>query len=542
MTKVLKLAFLGRMRLEMGETLLSGLASSKARALLAYLAVNGRSHSRQSLAGLLWPDMPEADARRNLRGDLMKLRQVVEPYLTVTHQTIAFNVDSDYWLDVAEFKRLAAPNLQSRISNSQLETAVSLYRGEFLEDFYVRQAPQFEAWVMQQRAELRAIALSAYQSLTAVYAQRGEYEAGIGLGRRWLALDQTNEAAHRQMMRLLASQGQRSAALTQFEACRQILADELGVEPGRETAVLYQSIKSGQWETPSTSQRLAPTLHPSALSLQPFIAGPPITRPSQFYGRQREIKRIFNLLQRPPLQNAAVIGDRRSGKTSLLHHLRTIAAAPPQQLRPDQRRNWLPDPARYRWVFVDFQDARMGQSANLLRYLLEQMGFSHTGGGDLDTFLDVVSDNLTAPTVILFDEIGVAMARYPELDDAFWESLRSLATNQTGGNLAFILAAHESPAELARHGGLGSPFFNIFGYTARLGPLTDAEARQLIASSPIPFSEADVDWLLAESGRWPMPLQILCRERLLTLEEGETGDGWREDALRQAAPFLKQEA
>jgi hypothetical protein len=89
---------------------------------------------------------------------------------------------------------------------------------------------------------------------------------------------------------------------------------------------------------------------------------------------------------------------------------------------------------------------------------------------------------------------------------------------------------------------LGSPFFNIFGYTAVLPPLTEAEARQLIASSPIPFSAADVAWLLQQSGCWPMPLQILCRERLMALEEGETGGAWRAEALRQIEPFRRQEA
>jgi hypothetical protein len=130
-----------------------------------------------------------------------------------------------------------------------------------------------------------------------------------------------------------------------------------------------------------------------------------------------------------------------------------------------------------------------------------------------------------------------ALQRYPELDDSFWEGLRALATNQVGGNLAFVLAAHEPPDQLADHSDLGSPFFNIFGYTATLGPLTEPEARELIASSPVPFPPADVDWILTQSGHWPLLLQILCRERLITLEEGETGDAWQEDGLQQAVPF-----
>jgi hypothetical protein len=253
------------------------------------------------------------------------------------------------------------------------------------------------------------------------------------------------------------------------------------------------------------------------------------------------VKRLFNLLRQRPLQNAAIIGPLRSGKTSLLHYLKNVTTTPPAQLRPGQQRDWLPQPQTYRWIFVDFQDPRLGDRSGLLRYLLAQMELPAPDPCDLEEFLDIISEGLTHPTVILFDEIGVALERYAQLDDAFWESLRFLATNQVQGNLAFILSSPEPPDRLAQHSGLGSPFFNIFGYAATLGPLQETEARALIASSPIPFAPADVEWILQESGRWPFLLQIFCRERLLALEEGETGDEWREDGLRQIAPFVRSE-
>ena len=273
-------------------------------------------------------------------------------------------------------------------------------------------------------------------------------------------------------------------------------------------------------------------------ALPPFVAGPPVLHPRQFFGRRRELKRLFSLWQRPPLQNAAIIGPRRSGKTSLLFYLQRITTTPAAELRPGQRTDWLPDPARYRWAFVDFQDVRMRNRETLLGYLLAAMGLAmFPGGCGLDDFMDIVSRELHTPTIVLLDEIGVALERYPELDTAFWESLRSLATNYTGGRLAFVLASHESPERLAHQSGVGSPFFNIFGYTTTLGPLTEPEARALIASAPLPFPPSDVEWILVQSGRWPLLVQILCRERLLALEEGETGDDWRGEALRQIAPF-----
>lgn len=284
-------------------------------------------------------------------------------------------------------------------------------------------------------------------------------------------------------------------------------------------------------EAVASDDHLLPADHPA------FIAGPPITHPRYFFGRQRELKRLFNLLSRRPLQNAAIIGPRRSGKTSLLLYLKNVTTAPPDQLRPGQQTDWLPTPGQYRWVLVDFQDARLGSRERLLRYLLAGLNLPVPAPCDLDRFLDVASRHLHTPAVILLDEIGVALQRYPELDDSFWEGLRSLAAHQVNGNLAFILATQEQPEALAQHSDLGSPFFNIFGYTARLGPLEELEARELIGSSPLPFAASDIDWLLAQSGRWPILLQILCRERLLALEEGDAGSAWRQDGLRQLAPF-----
>ncbi len=281
----------------------------------------------------------------------------------------------------------------------------------------------------------------------------------------------------------------------------------------------------------------APKPQPTNGEASPLITGAPITQPRYFFGREKELKRLFNLLKRYPLQNTAIIGKKRSGKTSLLHYLKNITTTPAEQLRPEQKSDWLPHPENYCWIFVDLQDARMQSREGLLKYILESLKMQVPAPCDLDHFMDVVSDNLHSPTVILLDEISVGLQRCPELDDSFWESLRSLATNHTGGNLAFVLATPESPIDMAHNTGHSSPFFNIFGYTAYLGALTEIEARELIASSPIAFNNEDVEWILTQSSCWPLLLQILCRERLFSLEEGENDDNWHEEGLRQMKSF-----
>ncbi|MEM9088184.1 MAG: hypothetical protein AAGC93_05510 [Cyanobacteria bacterium P01_F01_bin.53] len=179
----------------------------------------------------------------------------------------------------------------------------------------------------------------------------------------------------------------------------------------------------------------------------------------------------------------------------------------------------------------------MASREQLLSHLLVSMQLPIPDNCDLDHFMEAVSGNVQRPTVILMDEVGVGLQRCPELDDSFWESLRALATNQTNGNLAFVLSTPESPMDLANNTGHSSPFFNIFGYTKTLGALTDAEARELIDSSPISFPAADVEWIIEKSKCWPILLQRLCQERLFSLEEKDISHDWKTEGLEQISPF-----
>jgi transcriptional regulator with XRE-family HTH domain len=267
-----------------------------------------------------------------------------------------------------------------------------------------------------------------------------------------------------------------------------------------------------------------------------FIVGPPICHPRQFFGRAAEARRIFALWSRLPLQHVAITGPKRSGKTSLLRYLMAGPQAPAADLRADQRAAWLPHLPRHRWVFVDFRDPRMRQRERLLRHILAGLDLPAPEPCGLERFLDCLSDHLDRPTLIVMDDLGAALDA-PELGLPFWESLRALANHHAGGLLGFVLAAHQDPALLAQERDQSSPFFNIFGHCFPLGPLTDDEARALIASAPEPFLPADVDWILDQSGRWPCLTQILCDARL-ALPRDRAGDtAWRHEGLRRLAPY-----
>jgi DNA-binding SARP family transcriptional activator/predicted ATPase len=320
---MLRFFFLGAYHVTLASRPSPRFQTNKVRALLAYLVLEAdRAHERTALVGLFWPEMPEARALNNLSKALGLLRQALwnhdqaTPYLLVSRQTVRFNPDSDYWLDVAEFQRCVAP----QAGWPQLEGAAALYGGEFLSGFSLSDAPAFEEWLLLWRERLHQQTLAAMERLTTHNLAVANYEQAQHYARRQLELDAWREAAHAQLMRALALTGKRSAALEQYETCRRLLADELGVEPAAETVALYESIKAGN---------LAPEKRPKQRPIPHNLPSPPTT----FVGRQRELAALDDLIRRDQSRLVTIIGPGGIGKTRFAlayaeHYLITSSAPP----------------------------------------------------------------------------------------------------------------------------------------------------------------------------------------------------------------------
>jgi len=153
----LALSLLGTFQVTLDGEPVTSFKSNKVRALLAYLAVEAdRPHRRETLAGLLWSEWPDRADLSNLRYALYNLRQTISdhtatpPFLLITRQTIQFNTASDYSLDVETFEAAS-----QRIGD--LQSAIRLYRGSFLEGFFLGDSPAFEEWVLAQQMRLREL-------------------------------------------------------------------------------------------------------------------------------------------------------------------------------------------------------------------------------------------------------------------------------------------------------------------------------------------------------------------------------------------------
>jgi DNA-binding SARP family transcriptional activator len=270
----LALFLLGPFQVTLDGKPVTAFESDKVRALLAYLAVEAdQPHRREKLAGLLWGERSDQDARRNLRCALSNLRKVIDDprampsFLTISHQAIYFNSASDAWVDATAFVRLLESPAEAV---HELEDALKLYRGDFLEGFSISDSVSFEEWALLQRERFHWQALSALHRLAVIYEGRCEYERALSYARRQVELDPWQEEAQRQVMRLLALSGQRAAALAQYEAFRRALAEELGVEPARATTGLYERIRDGKVGVDQEGERLpAGAAEPTSMPLSP---------------------------------------------------------------------------------------------------------------------------------------------------------------------------------------------------------------------------------------------------------------------------------
>ncbi len=229
-------------RLGSGEAL--PLKGRKTQALVAYLALPpGEPRARDKLTALLWSDRGEEQARSSLRQALSELRKALgdaDPTPLVAGRD-AVSLDADaVEVDVITFERLITEGTQET-----LEQASMLYQGELLDGLGVDD-PAFEEWLRTERQRLHERAREAMTHLLDQQMAAGEADGAIATARRLLALDPLQEAAHRALMRLYADGGDRTLALKQYQACRDVLQAELGVEPAAETARLHEEIRRAQ--------------------------------------------------------------------------------------------------------------------------------------------------------------------------------------------------------------------------------------------------------------------------------------------------------
>ncbi|HEX2914526.1 MAG TPA: AAA family ATPase [Chloroflexia bacterium] len=293
-------------------------ATRKTLALLAYLIVEGNIQPREALAALFWPDNSPEQGRALLRNTLRYLRQALheagveaEPeHLLVNPNYLGFRLCADCELDL-KLLQLAAeaagqPQQQASELRRRLETAVALYRGEFLSGLSLEDAPDFEDWLRAQRQVCQTWLEQALDRLSDLYSAEGASSQAFETVTRWLALNPTNESAYRRLMQFHFAAGDRTAALQVYETCRSVLAAQLNTPPLPETTALAERIRKAVTSAPAQP---LPAPAPTADLRPPMV------------GREKEHRQLaeaFRAASQGQVKIVTIEGESGIGKTRLV--------------------------------------------------------------------------------------------------------------------------------------------------------------------------------------------------------------------------------
>jgi predicted ATPase/DNA-binding SARP family transcriptional activator len=309
----LVLAFLGLPQVHLNDNPIAT-DRRKAIALLAYLAVSNRGHSRQnysraSLSALFWPEYEQAKAFSNLRRTIWEVHQALgEGWLVAERESVQLNPGADIDLDIARFLDLIAQARQQEdlaLRVPPLSDAVKLYRNHFLTGFSLKDAYPFNEWAFVESEGLRHKLADALMMLVESHCALKQADLAIPYARRLITLDPLNESAHRQLMEVYLQAGQRSAALKQYQTCEQILRKELNLDPQPETRALYKRIHKREIKTVDVAK-------PTEINAQKHNLPAQL---STFIGREKEQDEITNLLEKNRFVTLAGVGG--IGKTRL---------------------------------------------------------------------------------------------------------------------------------------------------------------------------------------------------------------------------------
>lgn len=560
----LRISTLGRYSIALGDQLATGFESAKVRALLVFLVVeSNRPHSRESLAGLLWPDFPNSSAMGSLRNALANLRQAIgdrsanPPHLLITREVIQFNTASGYWLDFVELKNALG---QLYGQSAQLDPAaidslrdgLSLFHGRFLEGFFISDSQPFEEWVLLKREQLSREVMQALRGLANHFEAIGDYDQALPYAWRQVELECWQEEGHQQLMRLLVLSGRRSEALAQYEACAHALRQDLGVEPSSITTALYEAIRDGT---------LALDM-PQPMEALPFAGEPPYkgmqffdqADAGLFFGRERLVARLVGHLRNmlaaneaangaPQSRFLAVLGASGSGKSSILR-AGLVAAIKTGKVLTD---GTYPPPGSQDW---------RGHVITPTVHPLEALACCLTSPSDAPITAATLIDNMTRETrsLHLFASKKILNSRDREFMLIIVDQFEELFTlcRAEGEREAFIenlLNAAESPGPVIVIIALRADFYSHCSRYQRLrqalserqeyiGPLNAEELRRVIEqparNAGWDFQAGLVELILREAGDEPGVLPLLShalletwqhrRGRTMTLESySETG-------------------
>jgi TolB-like protein/DNA-binding SARP family transcriptional activator len=211
-------------------------AQRKSLALLALLAPGReRGMSRDKIVTYLWPEAEPERAAHRLTQLVYALRRDLGTADLVLG-TIELRLNSAIITsDVAEFGAARRAG--------ELEQAVSIYGGPFLDGFYLTDSPEFERWVENERVGFAREYAEALETLAAQATVRGDHRQAAAWWRRLANHDPLSSRVMVHLMSTLAAGGSRGEAIEQARAYQDLIRRELDAEPNPAIIALAEQLR-----------------------------------------------------------------------------------------------------------------------------------------------------------------------------------------------------------------------------------------------------------------------------------------------------------
>lgn len=574
----LKLYVLGNPRLELNDRPVE-FERRKALALLIYLAFTTQPLRRDTLATLFWPEFDQTSARASLRRTLFSLSKSLPKGLLHTDRESIQLAESQgnqhLWLDADLFHRLLDDwkhhgHPSSETCSACLRSfaeAASLYRGDFLAGFSLRDAPDFDHWQLFQAETFQRELEEALERLADGHSAQREFGLAIHFVRRRLALDPFHEPAHCQLMSLYTWSGQRQAALRQYTECARLLECELGVTPQPSTTQLYQAIKNNRLQPlpERTIQVHAPIfgLEKNAQLKFSDQGHPQLEAPDLSFtmlnrivrgnlvGREKELALLSELWNKTldgEVQSLLVSGEAGVGKTRLVQELvsmvgKSVAVILIGQCDAIESLPFGPIAQVIRTA-LDHSDL---DSANIPAYILSDLlafapqlrtRYAHI---PLNPPLDPLFERqrLFDSFIFWFEILAKSQPILLLIEDIHWADsetialLRHLAVQLKDSQLMLVLTYREKEVELMEDHSSQELLLELNRQRTtsflKLSRLDRVATRQLLASmlATVDISDEFLDRIYEQTEGNPFYVEEVCKALIATGKLYHSGGSWR---------------
>lgn len=459
------------------------LNSPKGLALLLYVLIAQKPVKREILADLLWDSISTAQSLRNLRALLFRLRKLV-PQIQSEGDRIAFAAGPEDHIDLFILTRyLHSANPQ------ELDAALQVYRHDLLQEFYLPDSPDFNEWLTIEREHLRRRVLDAYERLSKMYEEKGQWRAGVGISRRWLELDPYDDEATYYYIAFLAAIGQVRLAQGQYHRYRQLIAEQFDLEPTPKMKSLFERIRvtdrnGRELDRTVTDYPIQPALAPDWGEAPGAVA---------FWGRENELVQLESWLVREHCPAVIILGIGGQGKTtlaaqaarSLADHFdgviwRSLLNAPlPKEIIRDLLTYFSQGQGSELPESIDVQLAVLGEHLKRKRYL-------------------VILDNLES--VFLDEAAGIYRDEYGDYGRLL--QVFSHSRHQSG----LLITSREFPQGLERLEQKGSG-----AHSLQLEGLPVVVGSEMLQSAGVSGSTADMAHLVERYSGNPLALRLVAK-------------------------------